>query len=369
MGRSLKIGAIHGIDVRVHITFPLIVLWVAFDWGTGTYLGWTGAIYGVALVLLLFVCVVLHELGHSLMAMRYGVKVKDIVLLPIGGVAQMRRMPSEPRQELLVALAGPAVNVAISVFLAAIFLASTAGRLPYVWRLLRMALHPSAQGLLVYLLLANVGMAVFNMLPAFPMDGGRVLRALLAMRLGNMRATTIAARAGQLIAVGFLAAAAYLFSPILLLVGLFIFGGAAQELRGARVQRVLTSITAGQAVGLSPVPVLDPDQTIGSVTQLAIFNKEPDFPVMRDGQLLGVLHVVDLNEIMKAHGPWSPVSTAMSLQPLSAKASDNLYDVEQLLAEAEAEAVTVNDDNGFFRGVLTRQRIGQLYAHTFAARS
>lgn len=366
MGRSLKIGSVRGIDVRLHITFPLIVVWAALDWGSNSNVGWRGALYGVVLVLLLFACVVLHELGHSLLAIRFGGRVKDITLLPIGGVAQMRRMPAKPREELLVALAGPAVNVAIALLLGLVVWSTRDGYLPAIWRLLRMALRPGLNGLLIYLFLANAGMALFNLLPAFPMDGGRVLRALLALGMDNLRATTIAARAGQLIALGFLAAAVYLFSPVLLLVGFFIFTGAAQELRGAHVRRVLASITAGQAVGPSSAPVLDPDTELGSVTQLAVFNREPDFPVMRDGQLLGVLHIPDLNEAIRAHGPWGPVRDAMTVQRLSARDSDTLYDVEQLLAEHEVDAVTVNGANGFL-GILTRQRIGQLYGAALRA--
>jgi len=368
MGRSLKIGSVRGIDVRLHITFPLIVLWAAFDWGSSSYLGWSGALYGALLVLLLFVCVVLHELGHSLVAIHFGGSVKDITLLPIGGVAQMRRIPAKPAHELLIALAGPAVNIAIAALLGLVIWSSGGGHVPIIWRLMRIALTPSPNGLLVYLFLANAGMALFNLIPAFPMDGGRVFRALLTMATNHLRATLVAARTGQLVAVGFLVGAVYLMSPMLLLVGFFIFTGAAQELRGAQVRRVLTSITAGQAVGPSSAPVLEPDQALGSVTQLAVFSHEPDFPVMRDGELLGVLHIPDLNAAIREHGPWAPVSLAMTVQRLSANASDSLFDVEQLLAEHEAEAVTVNGDNGFL-GILTRQRIGQLYARAFAARS
>ncbi|HEU0168710.1 MAG TPA: site-2 protease family protein, partial [Chloroflexota bacterium] len=130
MGRSLRIATVSGIDVRVHITFPLILVWAALNWGAGSFFGWRGAVYGVVLVLLLFVCVVLHELGHSLVAMHYGVRVKDITLLPIGGVAQLRRMPGKPKQELLVALAGPAVNVGITIVLAAVYYLSVQGHIP-----------------------------------------------------------------------------------------------------------------------------------------------------------------------------------------------------------------------------------------------
>lgn len=218
----------------------------------------------------------------------------------------------------------------------------------------------------MYLLLANAGMALFNMIPAFPMDGGRVLRALLGMGLGNLRATQIAVRTGQVIALGFVAAAIYTFSPILLIVGFFIFTGAAGELRGAKIRQVLDNITAGQAVGPSAAPVLEPEQSLGSVTQLAIFNHEPDFPVMQDGKLLGLLHVPDLNAAIRQHGPWAPVREAMVPQQLSAKASDSLYEVDQLLAENEADVVSVNGENGFL-GILTRQRIWATLATGFRA--
>ena len=356
MGRSLRIGSVRGIDVRLHITFPLIVLWAAVDWGTGSYLGWRGALYGVALVLLLFVCVVLHELGHSLVAMHFGGQVKDITLLPIGGVAQMKRMPGKPLHELLVALAGPAVNVGIAIVLAAIFWTVRDGQIPVLWRVLRMAMQPGIKGVLAYLLLANAAMALFNLLPAFPMDGGRVLRALLTMGFGHVKATTVAARTGQLVAVGLFLVAIHLVNPVLMLVGFFIFAGAAQELRGAQLRRALGSITAGQVLGLSSAPLLHPEQELGTVTQLAVFNREPDFPVVRDGQLVGVLHIPTLNDAIREHGPWAPVSAAMAIQPLRASASDTLYDVEQLLTEHEADAVSVTGDTGFL-GILTRQRI------------
>jgi Zn-dependent protease len=358
MGRSLKIGAVRGIDVRLHMTFPLIVLWAALEWGTGSYgpFGWQRAAYGAILVLLLFVCVILHELGHSLVAMHYGVRVRDITLLPFGGVAQMRRMPSKPAHELLVALAGPAVNVAIAAVLGLLVWSSYGGHVPPLFRLARLALQPGPSGVVLYLLLANAGMAVFNMLPAFPMDGGRVLRALLAMGLNQLRATQVAARTGQLIALCLVAAGIYTFNFILLFIGFFIFTGAAGELRGAHIRHVLDSITAGQAVGPSAAPILDPDQSLGSVTQLAIFNHEPDFPVMREGQLLGLLHIADLNAAIREHGPWAPVRDAMAPQQLSAKASDSLYEVDQLLAENEADLIPVHGPNGFV-GILTRQRI------------
>ncbi|MHB8621619.1 MAG: site-2 protease family protein [Chloroflexota bacterium] len=361
MGRSLRIATVRGIGIRLHITFPLIVAWAAVSWGTAFGMGWRGAAYGILLVLLLFVCVVLHELGHSLVAMRFGIQVKDITLLPIGGVAQMRRMPSKPWQELLVAAAGPAVNVAIAALLGGLFwLTRPEFLLPAPFQLLRTALHLSPRGVVLYLLAANLSMAVFNLLPAFPMDGGRIFRALLAMRLGHMRATIIAARTGQVLAVGAVALSMYLYSPMVALVGVFVFTSAGGELGVARMRSYLGAITASQAVTGGHAPLLSARQTLGSVTSLAVFNHEPNFPVVDEqGRLVGLLRMSALNEALREYGPWGTVGEAMWTGFRSARPSDSLMDVQDLMAETELDAVPVTDDQGY-QGVLTRERIGQL---------
>ncbi len=361
MGRSLKIATIRGIDVRVHITFPLIVLWAAVEWGAGDGFSPSDALYGIVLVLLLFACVVLHELGHSLTAMRFGVRVRDITLLPIGGVAQMRKMPDKPRQELAVAVAGPAVNVGIALVLGALIWAFSLSH-PYVSpiRMLRLMLRPGVQGAFFYLFFANIGMALFNLIPAFPMDGGRILRAVLSMGVNPARATIIAARVGQTLSVGFLIAGVYFYNPMLMVAGVFIFYGAVGELRLANLQKILSGITAGQVVGESSAPTLDPNQALGTVTQLAVFNSEPNYPVVEDGKVIGVLAIPTLNQALKQHGPWAPVRDAMAVYSVNAQASDTLLDVQQLMADAESDTVQVCDDGGF-RGILTRQHITQLY--------
>lgn len=209
---SMRLGRVLGIELRVHATFALILAWfgyAAFS-RTGTL---TGAAGGVAIIALLFLCVLLHEYGHALTARRYGIGTRSITLLPIGGVALLERMPRDPRQEIVVALAGPAVNVAIAAVLAA---AIGLG-----------LLRPS--GMTGTLLAANLMLAAFNLLPAFPMDGGRVLRALLALRLERLRATRIAARIGQVLALG-LGLAGFLGNPFLVLIGVFVWFGARAEL-------------------------------------------------------------------------------------------------------------------------------------------
>jgi Zn-dependent protease len=234
---SLKLGKIAGIDVYLHWTFFLLLGLVFFsDLGQGT--GVPAAIQAVLFVLALFACIVLHELGHALAARRYGIPTRDITLLPIGGVARLERMPRDPKQELWVAVAGPLVNVAIAICLVVTLLVIRFGRIG--------VLAPIS-GFLWPLLLMNLFLVAFNMLPAFPMDGGRVLRALLACKLEYVRATRIAARIGQAMALLFIAAGAFGYmtgfkalsapQPMLVLIGAFIFIGARNEAHIAEVGR------------------------------------------------------------------------------------------------------------------------------------
>ncbi len=219
---SLRLGSLAGIGVFVHVTFPLLLIWAGYT-NYSVQGHWADAVAGIGLVLVLFVIIVLHELGHALMARRFGIGTLDITLLPIGGVARLERMPQDPRQELLVALAGPAVNVALAVFF---FALAGGSREASQW----LNLDIAGQGLLWNLMLVNIALTIFNLIPAFPMDGGRVLRALLAMKLSYLRATRIASRVGQFLALAFIGVGLF-FNPFLVVIGVFVWLGAAQESR------------------------------------------------------------------------------------------------------------------------------------------
>src|SRR5271165_6269787 len=232
---SITVGRFGGTAVKIHITFLLFLAWIAFSAYARN--GWSSALEATLFIVLIFACVVLHEFGHILAARRYGIQSPEVTLLPIGGVASMQRLPSNPRQELVVALAGPAVNLVIGLVL---FLALG-------------SLHPGdiAQidnpnlSLAARLAVANIFLAVFNLIPAFPMDGGRVLHALLAMRLGGPRATEIAAKIGQALALafGFLG----LFgNPLLLFIAIFVYMAAAGEAQMSAARQALQGVSAGE---------------------------------------------------------------------------------------------------------------------------
>ena len=215
-----KIGTYFGIPLRVHFTFPLILLFFGVEgWLRGD---WRDALWGMLFVLVIFVCVVLHELGHSLQARRFGVTVRDIVLLPIGGMARAERIPESPREEILVAVSGPLVNFTIAALIALV--RWTAG-VPVI----------SADGFFASLLIVNLALGLFNLVPAFPMDGGRILRGLLALRLPYLTATRVAKDVGHLIALLFvLAGFVYAELMMLPLIAVFIFFGAITEERMIR---------------------------------------------------------------------------------------------------------------------------------------
>ena len=233
MAWSFSLGRLLGSELRVHVTFFLLLAWIGFAaYGTS---GWAGALVNIAFVLALFACVVAHEFGHALMARRYGIRTPDITLLPIGGLARLERMPEKPGQEIAVALAGPAVNVAIWAVLTA-FGAKTSLALT--------DLDQTTTGFLQRLAVVNLFLALFNMIPAFPMDGGRVLRALLCLRMDRVAATRAAATAGQIVAffLGFMGLSSG--NPVLVLIAVFVFVAANAESQDVAMRSVARRLMA-----------------------------------------------------------------------------------------------------------------------------
>lgn len=238
MGWSLKLGTIAGTEIRIHMTFVLLLVWI---WFTHYQIGGAPAAWeGVAFILSVFVCVVLHEFGHIAAARRFGIKTPDITLLPIGGVARLERNPSEPREELLIAVAGPLVNVVIAALLIAVI-----GGLAGLEQLVR----PQDPQIDFFVRLAgvNIFLVLFNMIPAFPMDGGRVLRAILAWRWSWERATRVAATIGQ--GTAFVMGMAGLFySPLLILIAIFVYLAAESEAQSSELQAISGGVTVGDVM-------------------------------------------------------------------------------------------------------------------------
>src|SRR5262245_56758073 len=303
MGWSWRIGRIAGIDVYVHPTFLLLLLWVALA-HFFAHRDLAEALYGLAFVLTLFGIVVLHELGHALTARRYGIRTRDITLLPIGGVARLERIPEDPWQELVVALAGPAVNV---VMAAAIYLGLVLAQglsLSPVDAALRVG-----GGFVQQLFWVNVSLVVFNLVPAFPMDGGRVLRAVLAMRLDYVRATQIAASIGQGIALLFGILGCF-FNPFLIFIAVFVWLAGAQEAGLVQMRSALGEIPVMRAM-ITDFRALGSDDPLAQAVEHLLGGFQQDFPVVEDGRLVGVLTRNDLAAALGRHGPETRVGDVM----------------------------------------------------------
>ncbi len=357
---SIQLLTVRGIPIRIHITFPLILILAAFQFGLGQPNWAEGAVFGVVVTLLLFVCVVLHELAHSLVAMGFGSRVKEIVLLPLGGVAQMEELPERPYQELLMALAGPVTSGLIGVGLAlptVLFLPShiwldfaraitTAGRLEWAY-------------MLPYLVTTNIFLAGFNLIPAFPMDGGRVLRALLATVMPYGRATAIAVSVGQGLAWLIGLSGLLTRNVLTMLVALFVYVGATQEGRMVQVKTALAGLRVGQAFSRTARSV-HPEDPLGRAVDLTLESFQSDFPVCDGEQLVGMLTRTDLLVGLKERGPGVPIREVMRRQFPLVRPQDDLFDTQQKMGASGLEAVPVVEE-GRFLGLLTRQDLEEVY--------
>ena len=283
MRNSLKLGSIAGITLQVHWSFSLIVAWVLAT-SLMADRGLIGSLKSVAFILVLFGCVVLHELGHALAARIYGIPTRDITLLPIGGVARLERIPRKPLQELVVALAGPAVNVVIAGVL---FLLFWPVKSPNILT----AIPADGGSFMQRLMFVNVALVVFNMLPAFPMDGGRVLRALLATIMDYVTATRVAATVGQICAFGLGLMGFY--NPVLFLIAAFVFIGATTEASQVVIREKFRGyqVRDGMLTKFRAVPADAP--LVESVVSL-LETPQREFPVMDKGRFIGMLHVDDV---------------------------------------------------------------------------
>lgn len=357
MDWAWKLGRILGIDFKIHFTFPLIVFWFAFQWGSATGAGMIGYIYGAVLAIFLFTCVLLHELGHSVTAMRYGIKVKDITLTPIGGVAQLTRMPENPKQELVITAAGPIVNFVIAGLLLPVVMVFSGFNTGLESWLFMFGI--SLKGMVTYLFISNLALGLFNLLPAFPLDGGRILRAGLSLWLGDDRATRIAVGVGQVLAVGLGLYGLMSGAISLLLIAGFIFMAGAAESRMLGMQRTLSRLNASQA--LQPTYVaIQPETQLYMVMEYALRYGLTHFPVMNEGKLVGVLSRERMLEALHSRGPYVTIGQIMQTDFTFADAGESLLNVQQRMVQTGASAVGVFQ-NGNLLGLLTPLSMQRAY--------
>ncbi len=347
---SIGLFSVAGVPVRVHLTFFLLLAWLgAVYWLRG---GPAAALDGLLFILLLFASVLLHEFGHVFAARRFGIGTSDVTLLPIGGVASIERIPEKPGQEIAIALAGPAVNVVIAgviLLLVGLPAAPTdAG-----------SLDDPRLGLLHRVAIANLVLAVFNMIPAFPMDGGRVLRALLATRFGFLRATRAAAIVGQALAVvfGFLG----LFgNPLLILVALFVFLAASSEASAVEARTIARGYVAGDAM-ITAFERLEPSSTADDAAALLLRTTQQEFPVVAKGEVLeGCVTRTDLIDTLRDKGGATPVREFMRKNIPLVPRNACLERVVQLLGEGRVPAVGVTDEGERLLGYVTAENLSEL---------
>ena len=350
MKGSYRIATVAGIEVRVHFTFLLLLAFYAFnDYSAG---GTKAAMDGGIFILLLFLCVLLHEFGHAFAARAFGIRTPDITLLPIGGVARLERMPSSPWQELVIALAGPAVNVVIALVLAVLI-----GRIPDLQDLI--GLQKTGAGLLVNLFFVNALLIAFNMIPAFPMDGGRVLRALLATQMRHATATLIAARVGQVIAVLFGVAAFMTTNYMLIFIAAFVFLGAQQELAYAKMRSQALNVRVGQAM-ITKFQTLPAALRAGEVPALLSGNDQVIFPLVDSSlQLRGLATRDELLQAARDLPAQSPADCVARQIPVvhPETALEEALELMQRLAEP---ILAVVNASGQIVGLVSQAHLAEL---------
>jgi Zn-dependent protease/predicted transcriptional regulator len=347
MKNSLFIGKIAGIKIFLHWTFPLIIFWIIFS-NLRKGLSAEQITWSVVFILALFVCVTLHELGHALAARRYHIKTKDITLLPIGGVARLEKMPEKPMQELIVALAGPAVNFVIVIILF-IFLRLT--KLPTDFSIIT---HVTADNFLLSLAIVNLWLAVFNLIPAFPMDGGRVLRALLSLRLNRILATKIAVRIGQALAVGFVFLG-FFGNPFLIFIGLFIFLGAMAEYEQVKTESALKGHTV-EKITMKQIPVLNRKDTIAKAVELLLNGQAKNFLIMDDDKPYGTLGRDGIIKALQEHTKDTSVEVAANRNPSFIDAGESVENA-LLLMQQQKHSMMIVTKNSLLYGVTDMENI------------
>ncbi|MBP7412156.1 MAG: CBS domain-containing protein [Methanoculleus sp.] len=366
MNASLQIGNLAGIPVKLHWSFLLVI--PLFAWIIGSQILLTteliAAIFGVPIdvtliaaglnpyilgtvvALGLFVGVFIHEMAHSLIARARGIKIHSITLLILGGVSQMEETMPDPKVELPMALAGPLTSLAIGLVSAALVYVFDAA-----------VGDPAVAGVLVfvfgYLSLLNILLFGFNLLPAFPMDGGRVLRAWLARRMPLSRATRIAADVGKVFAVLFGLIGLLFLNPILIIIAFFIYIGASQEATFLRYNILLQDVTVADAMS-SPVVTVEPETPLSRLVEMMYETKHLGFPVVERGALVGIVALADIHKISPIDREAMQVRDVMTRNPTTLPPSAPLLDALRVITGKDIGRIPVVADGGALVGIVTR---------------
>ena len=357
MGSSYKIGRAFGIDVKVHWTFFLLLAFFAFV-GYGESESLIVTLTTIVVIVALFFCVLLHEFGHSLVAQRLGLEIADITLLPIGGIARLKSLPDKPSDEVKIAVAGPLVNIILAPIFFGLALLLGADPLtvdgPF-------AGFGSVGQALVYLGYLNVALAIFNLIPAFPMDGGRVLRGLLATRLGPVRATDISSAVGQFFALAFFFLGLLGGQFFLALIAVFIFFGANGEVQMVRQRELMRGLAVSDVMGTKPpTQTVTPYHNLGQILDSVIHGYQEDFPVVdEDGKLVGILTRNEILSAAHSSDRYADVRELMKTDvPSISPEADLFTDGYRSLQESGLRALPVTK-NSELVGMLTMEDIGQ----------
>ncbi|MFD1328959.1 site-2 protease family protein [Mycoplana ramosa] len=347
---SVKLGTVGGTAIRMHMTFLLLLVWI---WLMHYRIGGAPAAWeGMAFVVCVFACVVLHEFGHIAVARRFGIRTPDIILLPIGGVARLERMPTKPFEELLIAVAGPLVNVVI----AAVLVAGIGGTVG--WAELVTPQDPGVN-FLVRLAGVNVFLVLFNMIPAFPMDGGRVLRAVLAMRWSWGRATRVAAKIGQGVAFA-MGIVGLFYNPLLILIAVFVYLAAQAEAQGSDLEAISGQVAVGDVM-VTKFAVLEPSARIDDAVELLLATSQNEFPIVgEDGTFDGLLTRDGIIGAMKEGRAHASVRNAMRTDiPMIAR-DTAINDSLRIMQAANSSAAAVVDRDKRLVGLMNLETIGEL---------
>lgn len=351
MKSALHLPTIAGIKVYVHWTFTILIVWIVYtNLRAGldaSQIGWS-----VLFILSLFLCVTLHELGHALAARRYGISTKDITLYPIGGVARLERMPENPKQELVVALAGPLVNVLIMLILMPVIL-----KYDFTTQTNEKALIIGAANFLPMLGVINVWLALFNLIPAFPMDGGRVLRALLSFKINRVKATEIAMNIGKVLAIGFVFLGFYV-NPFLIFIGLFIILGAQSEYEMVKSQFLLSDLRAADAL-MTKFSTLDENDSIEAAVRQLLDSESRNFVITSNDQPVAILTRDDIIRAINGGGRESAVLNFANYEPVKAEITASLNDMLGSFQRGISPVIFIYK-MGQFKGIVDYENITEV---------